>query len=62
VRRAPRISARWKPVFLISIVVLVAATGLFVTAVDGRSRSSAACLFVAAGAMLFVAVRNGRPH
>lgn len=61
-RAAPRINARWKPVFFMSILMLVASVGLFVTAADARAQATAACIFVAAGSMLFVAARNGKPQ
>ena len=60
-RAAPRVDARWKPVFFISILMLVVSIGLFLTAGDGSDQLAAAGIFVAASAMLFVAARNGRP-
>jgi zinc transporter ZupT len=61
-RAAPKVSARWKPVFFMSILMLVMSIGLFVTAKDVSGQVTAACLFVAAGSMLFVAARNGKPQ
>ena len=61
-RAAPNLNARWKPVFFISILMLVVAIGLFTTAGDGSGQLSAAGIFVAAAALLFVAARNGKPR
>jgi hypothetical protein len=60
-RAAARVNAHWKPVFFISILMLVVSIGLFLTARDGSGQLTAAGLFVAAGSMLFVAARNGKP-
>lgn len=61
-RAAPKINARWKPVFFMSILMLVMSIGLFLTAEDGSGKGTAACIFVAAASMLFVATRNGKPQ
>jgi hypothetical protein len=61
-RAAPKINARWKPVFFMSILMLIASVALFLTATDGSGQLTAAFLFVAASSMLFVATRNGRPQ
>jgi type IV secretory pathway VirB2 component (pilin) len=60
-RAAAKVNARWKPVFFISILMLVVAIGLFITAGDGSDQLTAAGIFVAAASMLFVAARNGKP-
>jgi hypothetical protein len=61
-RATPRLSSQWKPVFFISLLMLVVAIGLFMSAKDGSSQASAAGLFIAAAAMLFVAARNSKPR
>jgi hypothetical protein len=54
------VDARWKPVFFISALMLVAAVGLFLTSTTESGRVTAGGLFISAAALLYIAVRNGK--